>query len=129
MSSNKLTRVFMVVNLLTSLGDADGSMEMEGHWDLIRYQEFVSLNDAGWLKEQIGLWGAPSTYVSCKNSIKGALARLTQLRTCRRLLHKTYGRDPSSSLVIRQITDTRTLLGYNSIKILLIWKTTYHVLF
>ena len=69
----------MVVNLLTSLGDADGSdqLEMEGHWDLIRYQEFALLNCKGQLNKQMGLWGASSTYACCKNSIKGALARLT----------------------------------------------------
>lgn len=71
----------MAVNLLTSLGDADGSdqLEVEGHWDLIKYQEFVLLNREGQLNKQTGLWGAsPTSYVSCKNSVTGALARLTQ---------------------------------------------------
>lgn len=64
----------MVVNLLTSLGDADGSdqFEMGGHWDLIRYQEFALLNHKRQLNKQTGLRGASSTYVSCKTGIKGA---------------------------------------------------------
>lgn len=69
----------MVVNLLTRLGDAGGSdqLEMEGHWDLIRYREFVLLNHKGQLNKQTGLWGTSSTYISCKNSNEGPLARLT----------------------------------------------------